>query len=55
MPVTVRTSVGVTKNEALDIIEQAMISQAGVIITRLDKTRASVTFNDQLSVKPLKK
>jgi len=55
LPVTVQTSVGVTKCEAMDILEQALVSQAGVIITRLDEKRASVTFNDQLVVKPFKK
>jgi hypothetical protein len=34
--------------EALRLIERALLEQAGVIITRLDEKRASVTFNDRL-------
>ena len=32
------------------VIEEALLSQAGVVITRLDGTRASVTYNDALKV-----
>jgi hypothetical protein len=39
-----------TKNETLTLIQNALITQAGIVITRLDDKRASVTFNDALPI-----
>src|ERR1017187_152623 len=49
--VTVKTSVPVNKADTLKTLEQALVSQAGVVITRLDNKRASVTYNDQLNLR----
>ena len=49
--VTVKTSAPVNEADTLKIIEQALVSQAGVVITRLDNKRASVTYNDQLNLR----
>lgn len=38
----------VSKAEAQQALEQALLKQAGVIITPLDDGTASVTYNDQL-------
>ena len=34
------------------LIEQALLRQAGIVITRLDDKRASVTYNDKLELQP---
>jgi hypothetical protein len=34
------------------LIEQALLKQAGIVITRLDEKRASVTYNDKLELQP---
>jgi hypothetical protein len=34
------------------LIEQALLKQAGIVITSLDDKRASVTYNDQLKLQP---
>ena len=34
------------------LIEQTLMKQAGIVITRLDDKRASVTYNDQLELQP---
>jgi hypothetical protein len=34
------------------LIEQALLKQAGIVITRLDDKRASVTYNDKLELQP---
>jgi hypothetical protein len=34
------------------LIEQALLKQAGIVITRLDDKRASVTYNDHLELQP---
>jgi len=38
--------------ELARLIEQALLKQAGIVITRLDDKRASVTYNDQLELQP---
>jgi len=43
------------KTEAAKLIEKALIEQAGIVITRLDGKRASVTYNDALKTTPVKK
>src|SRR5204863_7360620 len=35
-----------SKSELMRLIEKALVDQAGVVITRLDDKRASVTWND---------
>ena len=44
----------VKKEEAMKLIETALIQQAGVVITHLDGKRASVTYNDALKITPVK-
>lgn len=40
-----------TSHEAVaKLLEQALLNQAGIVITRLDDKRASVTYNDQLAL-----
>ena len=50
--VNLRSSAPLTKTEALKRIEQALLDQARVVITRLDDKRASVTCNDALPIAP---
>ena len=38
------------KDEAAKLIEKALVDQAGIVITRLDDKRASVTYNDALPI-----
>jgi len=42
------------KEEGAKLIEKALLNQAGVVITRLDGKRASVTYNDALPIAPAK-
>jgi hypothetical protein len=35
---------------AQPLMEQALLKQAGIVITRLDEKRASVTYNDHLEL-----
>ena len=42
------------KEAGVKLIEQALLNQAGIVITRLDKKRASVTYNDALPTTPAK-
>jgi hypothetical protein len=42
----------VTPEEAQHLIEQALLKQGGIVITRLDEKRVSVTYNDQLKLQP---
>ena len=34
------------------LLEQALLKQAGIVITRLDDKRVSVTYNDKLVLQP---
>jgi hypothetical protein len=34
------------------MLEQALLKQAGIVITRLDDKRVSVTYNDRLELEP---
>jgi hypothetical protein len=54
-PITLQISAPLGKGEATKLIEKALLEQAGVVITRLDGQRASVTYNDALVVIPAKK
>ena len=47
---TIRSAEGVTKSQMLKLIEKALLEQAGVVISRLDEQRASVTYNDALPI-----
>ncbi len=38
------------QDEAARLLEQALLKQAGVIITSLDGKKASVTYNDRLEI-----
>jgi len=46
--ITIRSASALSKSEMLKLIEKALLEQAGVVITRLDEQRASVTYNDAL-------
>lgn len=50
LPITMEVPRGerLESAEALKLIERALREQAGIIITRLDDKRASVTYNDAL-------
>lgn len=48
--ITVRTEKPMTKDAAAKLIEEALLKQAGVVITRLDSKRTSVTYNDKLEL-----
>jgi hypothetical protein len=43
---------GVSPEVVRQMIEQALLKQAGIVITRLDDGRVSVTYNDQLELEP---
>ncbi len=45
-------AVAVSPEVAQRMIEQALLKQAGIVITRLDGKRVSVTYNDQLELEP---
>jgi type II secretory pathway component GspD/PulD (secretin) len=47
-PVTFRNTEPLTKTEAVQMIEKALLTQAGIVITRLDDKRATVKYNDAL-------
>ncbi|HWD93607.1 MAG TPA: hypothetical protein VG938_14795 [Verrucomicrobiae bacterium] len=44
--------VNVSPEVAQQMIEQALLKQAGIVITRLDAQQVSVTYNDQLKLTP---
>lgn len=48
--ITIRTEKPVTKDEAAKMIDQALLNQAGIVITHLDSKRTSVTYNDKLEL-----
>jgi len=43
------------RDEAARLLEKALLEQAGIVITRLDDKRASVTYNDALPISQPKK
>ena len=53
-PITLQAKAA-SKDEAVKLIEKALVDQAGVVITRLDDKRASVTYNDALPITQAKK
>jgi hypothetical protein len=50
--ITLRTPTPVSKSDMVKLMEQALVTQAGVVISRLDAQRASVTYNDALPIIP---
>jgi len=50
--ITVRTAVPVSKSDLAKLMEKALVDQAGVVISRLDAQRASVTYNEALPIIP---
>jgi hypothetical protein len=50
--ITLRTTAPVSKAEMVKLMEKALVEQAGVVISRLDAQRASVTYNDALPILP---
>ena len=54
-PGTLQSPAPLDEAEATKLIEKALVEQAGVVITRLDGQRASVTYNDALPITPAKK
>ncbi len=49
--ITLKTTVPLTRVQALRAIEQALLEQAGMVINKLDEKRVSVTYNDALPLK----
>ena len=50
--ITLKTNGPVSKEDTMKLMEQALVLQAGVVISRLDEHRASVTYNDALPIIP---
>jgi hypothetical protein len=44
-----------SKEEILKSLEKVLAEQTGVVVTRLDDAKVSVTFNDALIIKPVKR
>lgn len=49
-PIYLRRSKPMSKSEGMKLFEEALIKQAGIVITRLDDTEVSVTYNDALPI-----
>jgi hypothetical protein len=45
-------AINVSPEAVPHLLEQALLKQAGVILSRLDEKRVSVTYNDQLELQP---
>ena len=52
--ITLQSGGLITYDEVARLLQRGLLEQAGIVITRLDDKRASVTYNDRLSVKQLK-
>ena len=50
-----KTEHPVSDQEAEKLMEKVLLEQAGVVITRLDNSRVSVTYNDALPLLPTQK
>jgi hypothetical protein len=50
--ITIQSAEPVSKSEMIKLIENALLEQAGVVITHLDAKRVSVTYNDALPIIP---
>ncbi len=46
--VSIQPKTALKKSEALKLMEKALLEQAGVVITKLDGNRVSVTYNEAL-------
>jgi hypothetical protein len=46
--ITVQPDVALKVSEALTLIEAALREQAGIVVTKIDEQRVSVTYNDAL-------
>jgi type II secretory pathway component GspD/PulD (secretin) len=49
-PITLKNERPLSEEQAAKLIEQALLEQAAIVITRLDKNRVSVTYNDALPI-----
>jgi type II secretory pathway component GspD/PulD (secretin) len=49
-PITLKSKGPTTSTEAARLMEQALLEQAAVIVTRLNDKQASVTYNDALKI-----
>lgn len=47
-PITLHVDSPITKSDLMKLVEKTLIEQAGIVITKLDDKRISVTFNDAL-------
>jgi hypothetical protein len=43
-----------SKEEALKLMEKTLLEKAGIVLTRLDEKRVSVTYNDALPIRKAK-
>jgi hypothetical protein len=50
-PITLRAG-NISPEAAPQMLERALLKQAGIVITRLDAKRVSVTYNDRLELEP---
>ena len=50
--ITLQTTEPLSQEAAQHLLEQTLLKQAGIVITRLDDKRVSVTYNDQLKLEP---
>lgn len=48
--ITISAEFPAPKDESLRTIEQAVLEQAGIVLTQLDSDRVSVTYNDKLPI-----
>jgi hypothetical protein len=46
--ITARNERKISARQAAELIEKALLEQAGIVISRLDANRASITYNDAL-------
>ena len=53
--ITLQISEPLPKAQAVRLLEKALLEQAGIVITRLEGERASVTYNDALPIVAAKK
>jgi type II secretory pathway component GspD/PulD (secretin) len=49
--IRLKTDEPVSKKRAIELVENALLNQAGIVVTRLDETRVSITYNDKLPLK----
>ncbi|MEY2408150.1 MAG: hypothetical protein QOF48_820, partial [Verrucomicrobiota bacterium] len=49
--ITMKSQVPLTRLEAVKLLETTLLDQSGVVLTKLDDRRISVTYNDALPLK----